>query len=103
MNLVNLTPHPIVISGHETIMPSGSIARVNTQLCNVGEVNGIPIMVSKTLGISNVPEPEADTMYIVASMVRIHLPDRKDLCSPSKLIRNQHGGVVACGALEVNP
>jgi hypothetical protein len=103
MKLVNLTPHPIVISGHDTIMPSGSIARVNTQLCNVGEVNGIPLMVSKNLGISNVPDAEADTMYVVASMVRLQLPARKDLCSPSKLIRNQHGGVVACGALEVNP
>jgi hypothetical protein len=103
MNLVNLTPHPIVISGHETIMPSGSIARVNTQLCNVGEVNGIPLMVSKNLGISNVPDPAPDTMYIVASMVRLQIPARRDLCSPSKLIRNQHGGVVACGALEVNP
>jgi len=103
MKLLNLTPHAIVITGHETILPSGSIARVNTQLCNTGDVNGIPLMTSKTLGISNVPQPEFGTMYIVASMVRMHLPDRKDLCSPSKLIRNQHGGVVACGALEVNP
>jgi hypothetical protein len=103
MRLLNLTPHAIVITGHETILPSGSIARVNTQLCNTGDVNGIPLMTSKTLGISNVPQPESGTMYIVASMVRMHLPDRKDLCSPSKLIRNQHGGVVACGALEVNP
>ena len=103
MRLINLTPHAIVIAGHESIEPSGFIARVNTQLCNVGSVNGIPLMTSRNLGLSNVPEPQPDTMYIAASMVRAQLPDRKDLVSPSKIIRNQHGGVVGCAALEVNP
>jgi hypothetical protein len=103
MRLINLTPHAIVIAGHEPIEPSGYIARVNTQLCNVGAVNGIPLMISKNLGICNVPEPQPDTLYIVASMVRAQLPDRKDLASPSKIIRNEHGGVVGCAALEVNP
>ena len=42
-------------------------------------------------------------MFIVAGLLRIQLPDRKDLVSPSKMIRNEHGAVVACGALEVNP
>lgn len=103
MNLINLTPHPIVISGHETIDPSGYIARVNLQLCQAGEVNGIPLMVSKNLGVCNLPDPQPDTMYIVPSLVRQQVPERTDLCSPAKLIRNAHGGVVACSALEVNP
>jgi hypothetical protein len=103
MKLVNLTPHTIKISGHEDVEPSGYIARVNTQLQQAGSVNGIPLMTSKTLGLSNIPDPQVDTMFIVASMVRLQLPDRKDLCSPSKMIRNEHGAVVACGALEVNP
>jgi hypothetical protein len=102
MKLVNLTPHIIKISGHPDIEPSGQIARVNTQLSQIGEVNGIPLMVSKTLGLSNIPDAYPDTMYIVASMVRLQLQYRKDLCSPSKMIRNEHGAVMACGALEVN-
>lgn len=103
MKLVNLTPHTINIPGYGKIEPSGYIARVNTQLCQVGEINGIPLMTSKTLGMSNLPEPRNDTMLIVAGLVRMHCPDRKDLASPSKLLRNEHGGVVGCGALEVNP
>jgi hypothetical protein len=103
MKLVNLTPHTIKISGHPDVEPSGYIARVNTQLQQVGTVNGVPLMTSKMLGLSNVPDPQPDTMFIVAGLLRIQLPDRKDLCSPSKMIRNEHGAVVACGALEVNP
>ena len=60
-------------------------------------------MTSKMLGLSNVPDPAPDTMYIVAGLLRLQLPERKDLVSPSKMIRNEHGAVVACGALEVNP
>jgi hypothetical protein len=101
--LINLTPHPMVISGHETIEPSGYVARINLQLCQVGDINGIPMMVSQNLGIYNLPEPQENVMYIVPSLVRQQVPERKDLCSPAKLIRNAHGGVVACSALEVNP
>jgi hypothetical protein len=103
MKLINLTPHTIKINGHEDIEPSGYIARVNTQMCQVASVNGVPIMASKTLGMSNLPEPQPDTMFIVAGLVRLHVPHRKDIASPAKLIRNEHGAVVACGALEVNP
>lgn len=103
MKLINLTPHPIVISGHETIDPSGYIARVNLHLCQIGEINGIPLMVSKNLGVCNLPDPQEDVMYIVPALVRTQVPERTDLCSPAKLIRNAHGGVVACSALEVNP
>lgn len=103
MKLINLTPHDIVISGHDTIPPSGSIARVNTQMIQIGNINGIPMMINRNSGLCNIPDPKPDTMYIVAGMVRTQLPDRKDLCSPAKLIRNEHGAVIACTALEVNP
>ena len=102
MKLINLTPHEIGISGHGTIPVSGQIARVNTQLMQIGNIDGIPMMVTRNMGLCNVPAPQPDTMYIVAGMVRMQLPERKDLCSPSKLLRNEHGAVVACAALEVN-
>ena len=103
MKLVNLTPHTMKISGHPDVEPSGYIARVNTQIQQVGSVNGVPLMTSKMLGLFNVPDPAPDTMYIVSGLLRLQLPERKDLVSPSKMIRNEHGAVVACGALEVNP
>lgn len=103
MKLINLTPHTIVITGHESVEPSGYIARVNTQMTQQGNVNGIPVMVSRNLGVSNLPDPQPDTMYIVAGLVRMYVPHRKDVCSPAKLLRNEHGAVVGCSALEVNP
>jgi hypothetical protein len=103
MKIVNLTPHTIVITGHGSVEPSGYIARVNTQMVQHGDVNGIPIVIARNLGVSNLPEPKPDTMYIVAGLVRMFVPDRKDVCSPAKLIRNEHGAVVGCSALEVNP
>jgi hypothetical protein len=103
MKLINLTPHTIKITGHDPVEPSGYIARVNTHMAQVGEANKIPLVVSKSLGISNLPDPQPDTMFIVAGLVRMFVPDRKDVCSPAKLLRNEHGGVVGCSALEVNP
>jgi len=103
MKLINLTPNTIIINGHPSVEPSGYIARVNTQMVQVGTANGVPLMISRSLGISNLPDPEPDTMYIVAGLVRTFVPDRKDVCSPAKLHRNEHGAVVGCSALEVNP
>jgi hypothetical protein len=103
MKLINLTPHTITIFGHDPVPPSGYIARVNTQMAQVADVNGVPVVVTKNLGISNLPDPQPDTMYIVAGLVRMFVPERKDICSPAKLLRNEHGVVVGCSALEVNP
>ena len=103
MKLINLTPHTIKITGHESVEPSGYIASVNSHMNQIGDVNGVPVVVAKNLGISNLPDPQPDTMFIVAGLVRMFVPHRKDVCSPAKLLRNEHGAVVGCSALEVNP
>lgn len=103
MKLINLTPHTLKISGYGDIEPSGYVARVNTYLSQIDEVEGIPLLVSRSEGLSNLPEPEPNTMFIVASLVRTYVPHRKDVCSPSKLLRNKQGAVIGCSALEVNP
>jgi hypothetical protein len=41
--------------------------------------------------------------YIVPSAVRIQFPERRDLYSPAKFIRNQAGSITGCMTLEVNP
>ena len=60
------------------------------------------MMVSEHAGVSNLPEPKRGVIYIVPSHVREALPERGDLASPSKLIRNSVGHVIGCGALQVN-
>jgi hypothetical protein len=65
-------------------------------------MEGVPMMVSEHAGVSNLPESKRNVIYIVPSHVREALPERGDLASPSKLIRNSVGHVIGCGALQVN-
>jgi hypothetical protein len=101
--IVNLTPHTINIAGHTPIMPSGEIARVNFQIIQSGEINGIPVMETIAHGISGLPPKTNNTVYVVPSMVRQYFPSRRDLVSPAKLLRNNIGVVVGCVGFEINP
>ena len=103
MNIINLTPHSITAAGREPILPSGEVARVNARTTQTGDLNGIPIIETKVIGISGVPDAKKDTIYIVPTMVRQLLPDRKDLLSPAKLLRDKSGSVVGCVGFEINP
>jgi hypothetical protein len=102
--IVNLTPYKLKIIGRaEPIEPSGMTARLNANLIKVCEVDGIPIMASINSGVSNLPQPKDGVLYITAAYIRQACPERKDLASPAKLIRDDRGGVVGCAAFEVNP
>ena len=102
MKLINLTPHTIHITGYGDVEPSGMAARSHGHLMQVDIMEGVPMMVSEHAGVSNLPEPKRGVIYIVPSHVREALPERGDLASPSKLIRNSVGHVIGCGALQVN-
>ena len=102
--LINLTPYAIKVSGANiTIEPSGYIARLNSHIGQVGEVNGIPLLEVSESVTTNIPEPKKNTMYIVPAIVRSHLKARQDLISPAKLIRDSLGAIVGCSAFEKNP
>jgi hypothetical protein len=102
MIIINLTPHAINVGGHPAIEPSGEIARVNAQTSQVGELNGIPVIETKSNGISGLPSEKEGVVYIVPSMVRQFLPRRRDLVSPAKLLRNRSGVVIGCAGFEIN-
>jgi hypothetical protein len=103
IQLINLTPHSIKLGNGETIDPTGYVSRVNTTQSQTGDIRGVPILESSLNKTVNIPEEEEGVAYIVPSVVRQMAPKRRDLLSPTKLIRDGRGNVVGCGALERNP
>lgn len=102
MKLVNLTPHVISLPNGTLIEPSGYVARANLQTRQLAEWNGIAFFDSELKSVSNVPAQSVGTYYIVPVIVRVNLPTRPDLISPTRLIKNHKGEVIGCGAFEVN-
>lgn len=103
MKLINLTKNPVVLPNGSTIEPSGYVSQANYKHIKVGEIDGVPLLVAKVQSITNIPEKEdPNTMFIVPSVVRLAMPKRMDLMSPSKLVRDKSGVIVGCNAFEVN-
>jgi len=104
MNIINLTPHPLVVIGGSatvTIPPSGTVARVATHTEPAGyvDVDGITVPVQKqVLGqIVNLPDPAPDTIYVVSLPVAAAAGrlGRTDVVSP-RVVRDEQGNVVGC-------
>lgn len=102
MNIINLTPHPIVldVDGTQTTFPtSGSIARVSQTTTGTGMfIAGAEISTS-TFGSVEMPTPQENTMFIVSAMVLTALSgSRKDVIAPktdATAIRNEAGHIIA--------
>ncbi len=104
--LVNLTPHDVLVIDGEKIIQiekSGEIARVSSSSEKVGTAAGLPLFATKFGEVANLPEPKKGNLYIVSALVRAALPHRKDLLSPSQLVRNSEGAVIGCQGFDVNP
>ena len=69
MEFVNCTPHALTVHGLGTIAPSGIVPRCATVRTEADAVDGVRV-VKQTLGaVQGLPEPKADTVYIVSAMV----------------------------------
>jgi hypothetical protein len=101
MKIINYMAHEVDACGNK-YPPSGMVARVATTLRKVDEIDGIPVMVCESGGVQNCPPKRDGVQYIVSQYVRQALPERKDLISPAKLLRDNNGKVVGCGAFERN-
>ena len=81
MNIVNLTPHQIVVEMADgqraTFQPAGAPARVSTTQEEVGQVAGIPLRRTAWGAVQGLPPPEEGTTYIVSALVadRARRPD----------------------------
>lgn len=103
LNLVNLTPHPIVIDDGTTVLtidPSGTIARVATTLTDLGDG-----LFTRTWGdVVDLPAPQDNTILIVSAMVAGRVPNRTDVASPATDLakRDDNGRIVSVPGLIVN-
>lgn len=103
MNIINLTPHKIAIrtqNGDMVLEPSGQVARVTTTYEDAGTIAGIPA-VRRALGtVEGLPEPQANVVYLVSSMVleAAAAAGRQDVVAPDTgptAIRDEQGRIVA--------
>lgn len=107
MKIVNLTPHAINCVDRQgnplaTYPASGQVARVESDLTEAGSLGQVGLF-RQTLGeVTDLPEQEPETIFIVSGMVRSALPARTDLASPGDLVRDAEGRPVGCKGLVVN-
>lgn len=103
MTIVNLTPHTIVIvSGNGNkieIAPTGIIPRVSTTVVKVGEEGGIPLFRTEYGAVTDLPPSEDGKLFVVSGLLKAACPERKDLLTPAKQIRDEAGRVVGCEGL----
>ncbi len=109
MNIVNLTPHSIVLRDADgldhAITASGAVARVSSTPGALENVAGVPVPVAgrQTFGeVEGLPAPVEGTLYIVSAMVlgRPECQGRDDVMGPGTgpndgAVRNDKGHVVA--------
>lgn len=99
-NLVNLTPHNITLMDDQgniiqDIPSTGVIPRLKEDTEVIGNVNGIPVTIKTFGGVDSMPEPQADTFYIVSALLASKL-SRNDLLVPSDMVRDDKGRIVGC-------
>ena len=102
-NIVNLTPHKIMIvlqDGNKIeIVPSGIIPRVSTTVVKVGEEGGIPLFRTQYGEVTDLPPVEDGKLFVVSGLLKAACPDRTDLLTPAKQIRDEAGRVIGCEGL----
>jgi hypothetical protein len=109
LNLVNLTPHALNLmpEGPDgpmvTIPPSGQVARcaVDWVQVNTVAVDGITVPVNQTQfgSISDLPDPQPDTIFVVSALVAQAVPERLDVFIVDDTVRDDQGRIIGARAL----
>lgn len=111
MTIVNLTPHALAIYDLDgttllqTIESSG-MARLSETVTDAGDtLEGIPVVeiVRDASGITGVPEPADDTIYVVSDMAfgPLRASGRTDIFRPGVAVRNETGQIIGCKGLSI--
>jgi len=109
MKIINLTPHPLNLmpEGSDgpmvTIPPSGLVARCAVDRVQVDTVavDGIAVPVNQTRfgEVSDLPDPQPDTIYVVSALVAQAVPDRQDVFIVDDAVRDEQGRIIGARAL----
>src|SRR5690625_1827618 len=98
-NIVNLTPHAVVITDGPTFDLSGKVARVDVKQADAGTINGIPVKTQAFGDIIDLPAPTDNTIFVVSSIVLSAAKDagRDDVVAPdtANAVRNDDGHIVS--------
>lgn len=99
IKLVNCTPHSISILNHgtgefETINASGILPRVSQTVEEIGKLGNYTLTQNTYGEVTNLPEPESNTFFIVSMMVKNACPERKDLLAVNETVRDSEGRIV---------
>jgi len=80
------------------IEPSGTIARVKENRKVLQHLDDIDADITEMQysEVTNLPEPQPETNYIVSPLVLEHSPGRDDLLVPENLVRDGDGRIIGC-------
>lgn len=102
--IVNLTTHPLSLYQQDRrvglIQPSGTVASVDLLGEEIGTLAGLPLYAVDDAVTRDLPDPEANRLYVVSCQVYASNPDRQDLLIPADLYRID-GCVYGCGGFEI--
>ena len=101
VKIVNLTPHTVHLPDR-SIEPSGIVARCQENTTFVGTFDGITLIMRYYGDVTDLPDSESGTLYIVSMLVRQASPGRDDVASPGDLLRDVSGQIVGALNLVVN-
>ena len=100
--IVNLTPHEINIHAEDVVTsvpPASTPARCVSTSEQVDTIAGIPVFVTTFGEVTGLPEPTADTIFIVSRIVAdavARTNARPDVFVPGEGIRDDAGRIVGC-------
>jgi len=101
--IINMTPHPIIIVGEEgqevKRFEKGNQIRLTSRTEPEGYIAGIPISHTVFGEPEGLPEYKKGTFYIVSQLVKSALPYRKDLLVPAEVVRDENGNIIGCKSL----
>lgn len=103
MNIINCTPHALNIyrmtddAAPLVIEPSGIVVRCAEERTALDPIGDLPVARVAFGNVTGLPEPAADTIYIVSALVLSALDgERGDVFAPGAAVRNAAGQQIGC-------
>jgi len=111
INIINLTPHDVnlhLASGEVVTYPplnKDNPARAAMDVKKIANLRvhlqAVPVTRNKYGELENVPEPQANTLFIVSALAAQAAPWREDLIIPSDPVRGEGNKIIGCRGFSV--